>query len=161
MKTYALKTWSILLCFAVLTGAVSCSKDDSAEAIEKQEALTVSEEILLLVNAHRSSLGKEPLATNNLATRLSEAHTRYMIAQNDISHDNFDDRADRLFNEENAKSVSENVAAKQQSAKAVMEAWLNSQGHRENIEGNFTHIGISAIKNDVGQYYYTQLFLSQ
>ncbi len=84
-----------------------------------------------------------------------------MIAQSDISHDNFDDRASRLFDEEKATNVGENVAARQRSAKDVMEAWLNSQGHRENIEGNFTHIGIGVIKNDAGNYYYTQLFLKK
>ncbi|WOD45146.1 CAP domain-containing protein [Hwangdonia lutea] len=161
MKTYYLRNWFVLLYFAVLSCTVSCSKNDSAEDIEKREALTIKENIFQLVNAHRAVIGKEPLATNYLASQLAEEHTRYMITQNDISHDNFDDRADRLFDEENAKSVGENVAAKQRSAKDVMEAWLNSTGHRENIEGDFTHIGISAVKNDVGQYYYTQLFLKQ
>ncbi len=159
MKTYYLKTWSVLLCFTVLTCTISCSKDDSSEDIEKLEALSVEENILQLVNAHRVSLGKETLNTNILATQLAKEHNLFMIGQREISHDNFDDRADRLFDEEKANNVGENVAAKQKSAKDVMDAWLNSQGHRENIEGNFTHIGISAIKNDVGQYYYTQLFL--
>ena len=159
MKTYNFKTWFILLCFIVLTVTVSCSKDDSAKDIEKLEALSVEEDIMQLVNAHRASIGKDALSKNTLATQLAKEHNLFMIGKGKISHDNFDDRAGRLFDEENANSVGENVAAKQKSAKDVMEAWLNSQGHRENIEGNFTHIGISAIKNDAGQYYYTQLFL--
>ncbi|MFD1161200.1 CAP domain-containing protein [Hwangdonia seohaensis] len=161
MKTYYLRNWFVLLCFAVLACTVSCSKDDSAEANERLEALTIEENIFQLVNSHRADIGKEPLAINYLARELAEEHTRYMITQSDISHDHFDDRANRLFDEENAKRAGENVAAKQRSAKDVMEAWLNSSGHRENIEGDFTHIGISAVKNDVGQYYYTQLFLKQ
>lgn len=159
MKTYYFKTWSILLCFAVLTCTVSCSKDESTEDIEKLESLSIEEEILQLVNAHRTSIDMEVLITNTLANQLAKEHNLFMIGEGIISHDNFEVRADRLFDEENANSVGENVAAKQKSAKDVMEAWLNSQGHRENIEGNFTHIGISAIKNDVGQYYYTQLFM--
>ena len=161
MKTYYLKTWLILSCFAALTCTVSCSKDDSHEDIEKLETLTIEEEIFQLVNAHRTSIGKEPLATNNLATELAEAHTHYMISQNDISHDNFDDRSDRLFDEENASRTGENVAYGQQSAKDVMEAWINSSGHRANIEGDFTHIGISVIKNNSGVYYFTQIFLKK
>lgn len=158
MKIFNFKTCLILVCFAMSIGVVSCSKDDSPEAIE---ARSVTEEILELVNKHRISIGKEALSTNVLATQLAEEHTVYMIHQNDISHDHFDTRADRLFSEENATNVGENVAAKQKSAKDVMEAWLNSRGHRDNIEGNFTHIGISAIKNNAGHYYYTQLFLKQ
>ena len=59
---------------------------------------------------------------------------------------------------ENAVATGENVAAGQTSATAVMNAWLNSSSHKENIEGNFTHIGIAAIQNSNGTYYYTQLF---
>lgn len=158
MKTYCLKTLSIVCCFSFLLVSVSCSKDEDPE---KLEALSISEEILQLVNAHRASIDKEPLAINNLATILAEEHTHYMIAQNDISHDNFDERSNRLFAEENATRTGENVAYGQQSAKAVMEAWINSSGHRANIEGDFTHIGIGVIKNGSGVYYFTQIFLKK
>lgn len=161
MKTYYFKTWLIFLCFTVLSCIVSCSKDDSIEDIEKLESLSVTEEILELVNKHRVSIGEEPLAKNDLATQLAEEHTRYMIAQSDISHDNFNERSDRLFDEENATRTGENVAYGQQSAKYVMEAWINSSGHRANIEGDFTHIGIAAIKNSLGVYYFTQIFLKK
>lgn len=150
-----------MACFALLISTVSCSKDDSVEDIETQEALSIADEILQLVNTHRASIGKEPLSENTLATQLSKDHTSFMINQGEISHDNFDDRADRLFDEENATNVGENVAFGQQSAKAVMEAWLNSSGHRENIEGDFTHIGIGVIKNNAGVYYFTQVFLKK
>ena len=42
-----------------------------------------------------------------------------------------------------------------------MTAWLNSPGHRKNIEGDFTHIGIGVVKNDAGVYYFTQIFLKK
>ncbi|MEC3906042.1 CAP domain-containing protein [Tamlana sp. 2201CG12-4] len=161
MKTYALKAWLILLCFTTLICSISCSKDDASEATEKLESLSITEDMLQLVNKHRLNIGKPVLSINSLATQLAEEHTLFMISQKEISHDNFNDRADRLYDEENAYSVAENVAAKQKSAKDVMEAWLNSKGHRENIEGHFTHIGISAIKDANGHYYYTQLFLRQ
>ncbi len=158
MKPFNFKTRLVLVCFAVFMCTVSCSKDESPEDIE---ALSITEEIFQLVNEHRVYIGKEALTINSLATQLAEEHTLFMIHQNTISHDHFDTRADRLFNEENATNVGENVAAKQRTAKDVMDAWLNSRGHRENIEGDFTHIGISAIKNNDGYYYYTQLFLKQ
>jgi len=161
MKTYNFKSLFILLCFSILASIISCSKDDTSENIEKLEALSIEEEILQLVNAHRAGIDKDVLVTNTLATTLAEEHNLFMIGKGEISHDNFDARADRLFDEASAKSVGENVASKQKSAKEVIDAWLKSKGHRENIEGNFTHIGVSAIKNDGGQYYYTQLFLKK
>jgi uncharacterized protein YkwD len=160
MKTMYSKTYSIILCIALVIFAVSCSKDYVSENdIEQAEAITIAEEILQLVNAHRASIGKDALSFDALANNLAYEHTLYMIEQNDISHDYFDERADRLFDEGNANSVGENVAYGQRSAKEVMEAWLNSSGHRENIEGNFTHIGIAVVKNASGTYYFTQLFM--
>lgn len=161
MKTLYSKIYCILVCLALLVCIVSCSKDDSSKDIEKQEVLSIAEEILQLVNVHRVSIGKEPLEMNALATDLAEEHTLYMIVQNDISHDDFDERSNRLFAEENASRTGENVAYGQRSAQAVMEAWLNSSGHRKNIEGDFTHIGIGVIKNDAGVYYFTQIFLKK
>ena len=58
----------------------------------------------------------------------------------------------------NAKAAGENVAFGYATGETVMEGWLNSPGHKANIEGNFTHIGIAAIKDENGRYYYTQLF---
>ncbi len=158
MNKYYFKTWLVLACFTVLTCTVSCSKDDSQEDIEKQEAKTITNEILQLVNTYRASVGKSALIANNLATELAEEHTLFMIDQNEISHDNFDQRGRRLINEENAVKVGENVAFKYKTAEEVMDAWINSDGHRKNLEGDFVHIGISAIKNDAGVYYFTQLF---
>ena len=163
MKTYYSKTYLILICFALLIAATSCSKDDTTneDDIEKEERLTVADEILQIVNDHRLSIGENTLETNTLATNLANEHTEYMIAQNDISHDDFNQRSDRLIDEENATRTGENVAYGQRSASAVMEAWLNSSGHRKNIEGDFTHIGIGVIKNDAGVYYFTQIFLKK
>jgi uncharacterized protein YkwD len=143
----------------MIIGNTSCSKDD--EVVEVSETLSIAEEILQLVNAHRESIGKQALAFNTLANALAHEHTLYMIDKKDISHDLFDDRANRLFSEENANGVGENVAYGQRSAQAVMEAWLNSPGHRNNIEGDFTHIGIAVVKNSKGVYYFTQLFLKK
>lgn len=157
MKTFCSKTYYLLFCFVAIISATSCSKDEAA--VETPESLSMAEKILQLVNAHRQNLGYNSLEFNALANTLAYEHTEYMIRQNDISHDDFDARADRLFDDENARGVGENVAYGQQSAQAVMTAWLNSPGHRRNIEGNFTHIGIAVIRNANGVYYFTQLFL--
>jgi len=158
MNKFYFKTWLVLACFTVLTCTVSCSKDDSQEDIEKLEAKTIADEILQLVNTHRASVAKSALSKNDLATQLAEEHTLFMIEQNEISHENSDQRGFRLINEEQANKVGENVAFKYKTAQEVMEAWLNSSGHKKNIEADYTHIGIGAVKNDAGIYYYTQVF---
>ncbi|WP_303316801.1 CAP domain-containing protein [Flavivirga abyssicola] len=161
MKNFLLKTGLALAFFTVLTCNIACSKDDSAADIEKEMVTDIATNILQLVNEHRSSIGKQILETNILAEDLAEEHNMFMISQGNIGHENFDYRANRLFDEENARGVGENVAFKQVSAQQVMTAWLNSTDHRKNIEGNFSHIGVSVVKSESGIYYFTQLFLKK
>ncbi len=153
-----IQIWILPLLFIVL----SCSQDDEITSLEEEVVadteLSIDQEILKLVNEHRESIGKSKLNRNSIADNLAKEHTTYMIDQGKISHDYFSDRFSELQQKVNAKSAGENVAAGYPSAKSVMNGWLNSSGHKANIEGNFTHIGIAAIKNSNGQYYYTQLF---
>lgn len=132
--------------------------DDDDNDDENPVVLSITDEILKLVNEHRTSIDKSTMERSSLADELAEDHTRYMIEISDLNHDNLNDRGQQLVREVGARSWAENVAVGQQSAKQVMDSWLNSLGHKRNIEGDYTHIGIAAIKNDNGSYYYTQLF---
>ena len=160
MKTVFFKTRMFLVCFTVIISGISCSKDEasSPEEIKYEEAKTIETQILQLVNTHRESKGKSTLSSNALAADLAKDHNLFMIDAGKLSHDNSEERFQRLFDEENAKNVGENVAYKYKTAQEVMDAWLDSSGHKKNIEGEFTHIGISALKNDADQYYFTQVF---
>ena len=150
-----------VLALSLLTNA--CSKDtvDTPKNDAQNEvSITITDEILQLVNTHRQSVGLPDLIRSDIANAIADKHTEYMISKNKISHDNFAARFEELKKEVNARSAGENVAYGYATAKTVMDGWLNSSGHRANIEGNFTHIGISAIKDSEGRYYYTQLFYS-
>jgi len=58
--------------------------------------------------------------------------------------------------------VSENVAYNYQSNAGVLNAWLLSDGHKENIEGEYTHFGISIKTNPAtGKKYYTNIFMKR
>ena len=56
--------------------------------------------------------------------------------------------------------AAENIALGQNTAASVMNAWMNSQGHRQNIlERNYSKsIGIGCYLADDGTYYWTQIF---
>lgn len=149
----ALLKYSIVLLLFVSIS--SCSEDESDQIIIET---SITDQILILVNAHRDSNGLEKLSRNATADNLAIEHSKYMIAQDKISHDNFKSRTENLKRNENAKGTGENVAYGYNTAEKVVTAWLNSSGHKENIEGNFTHTGIAAIQNSDGTYYFTQLF---
>ena len=57
------------------------------------------------------------------------------------------------------KSAGENIAMGQRSPQEVVQAWMNSQGHRENIMNpNFTHIGVGHVTTG---NYWTQMFIGK
>jgi len=147
-----LKYSFMLLLFVSIS---SCSEDGSDELIVET---SITDQILILVNEHRESKGLEKLTRNTTADNLAITHSKYMISQDKISHDHFKARSEDLKRNENAKRTGENVAYGYNTAKKVVTAWLNSSGHKENIEGNFTHTGIAAVENSEGTYFFTQLF---
>lgn len=160
MRDFSIKYIWILSLFFLL---FSCSEEDAIPLIDEDNSteigeLTIADEILALVNQHREEQGLAILKRNSTADDLSVKHTHYMIAQGEISHDNFNARFQELQRKVNAKGAGENVASGYRDAISVMNGWLNSSGHKANIEGNYTHIGLAAIKNAQGRYFYTQLF---
>ncbi len=154
MKSALLKFSIVLLVFI---SVASCSEDDSNELNGTSQS-GITNDIFVLVNQHRESIGLPELTRNTSADNLAIKHTQYMVFKNTASHDNFKSRAENLKTTENAKGVGENVAYGFQTAKSVVNTWIKSTAHRKNIEGDFTHTGISAIKNSNNKYYFTQIF---
>ncbi len=159
--------------FALLAVTFSCSDDDTQPlpdlggvedpgGDEKPDVTgdetSVADEIFKLVNAHRQSIGLAAMDKSTTADQLAVEHSKYMITQGRISHDNQETKFTALREKENATGFAENVAAGQPTAQSVMTAWLNSSGHKANIEGNYTHIGIGVAKDQNGSNYYTQIF---
>ena len=57
------------------------------------------------------------------------------------------------------RSAGENIAKGQATPEAVVNAWMNSSGHRANIlNSSFTHIGVGYVAD--GRYW-TQMFISK
>jgi len=146
----------------------SCSTEDfPSETIDSMAlpatpvAKTIEIEILELINAHRITEGLSSLNNHGTIKAVAYTHTDYMVEVNNVSHDNFYQRKNSLIDNANASSVSENVAYAYSSAESVVNAWLNSEGHRNTIEGDFTDFDISAEKNEEGKWYFTNIFVKR
>lgn len=146
----------------------SCStegKNGETEVIEeiseekKFDYSEIEKDILKLVNEYRTELELQPLKPIAEISLEAESHNFYMIEQGEVSHDNFAVRSEYLVNNLNAKAVSENVAYGYSSADTVVKGWLSSEGHRENIEGDYSHFGISVVDDEEGRNYFTNIFL--
>lgn len=165
MKVNLLK---LMLLMTVIFTMNSCSSDsteattaDSTTAVivENYTYTDAELETMKLINDYRVSIGLNPLEKINHISYKSEEHDFYMIDTKVVSHDGFVERADNIMKLLGAKTVGENIAFNYNSPQAAVTAWLNSPAHKENIEGNFTHFGIS-IRQDAatGKKYYTNIF---
>ncbi len=164
-----LKFFRLFLFVTSLSFLVSCSADDtafpenattSAPIITNYEYSTVEIETMALINEYRVSKGLNSLEKINYASVKSEEHDHYMIENNVVNHNDFQARSENIMNTVHAKRVSENIAYNYSSAKGAFDAWLKSEGHRQNIEGDFSHFGIAIRENPVdGKKYFTNIFV--
>jgi uncharacterized protein YkwD len=117
-------------------------------------------DIFRLVNLHRRSMGLKPLRMNALESSLAKQHSQNMASgKTPFGHDGFKDRAAYLNKKMGPiRLAAENVASGQMSAREVVDGWLNSPGHRRNIEGDFKLTGIGLAQGRRGMIYFTQIF---
>ncbi len=122
-------------------------------------ASTEVADVLALVNSERAAAGLSVLALDSKLCALADIRAKEIVQS--FSHTRPNGTSCFTVFKENGvsyRSAGENLAYGQTSAKAVMNAWMNSSGHRANILGkNFGKIGISCyIAN--GRRYWVQLF---
>lgn len=102
--------------------------------------------VLDLVNDARVEEGLDPLVMDLRLALSAQAHSEDMTRNNFMSHtgSNGSSPGDRITEAGYpAASWSENVAAGQPTAEAVVNAWMNSSGHRANIlRAASEHVGI-------------------
>ncbi|MCF6279224.1 MAG: CAP domain-containing protein [Flavobacteriaceae bacterium] len=139
---------------------------DETNLVEKNDiSLTYSpieNEIISLINDYRASKGLSKLNIFNIVSNEAITHTNYMVQTGEVSHANFGVRYQNLVTYADAKSAAENVAYGYSTAEAVVNAWINSETHRQNIENaSFTDFGISTRSNNENRYYFTNIFIKR
>lgn len=166
MKNFTYIVWLLAFCTFSLT---SCSKDsvedlDSANLVSKTAPVaytTIELDVLELLNTYRAQQGLSELQFLDESSVQAANHNQHMIENNEVCHDFFGIRFEALVKSVNAKAVSENVAFGYQTAEAVVNAWIKSDGHRKNLEGEHTHFGISVKEDQDGQLYFTNIFVKK
>ena len=131
-----------------------------ANAQKKDNYAAMAAEVMALVNAHRAQLHLQPLATDEYIAGVAAGHNRDMASGRlELGHDGFDDRMKKIGQHiKGTTGWAENVADGARTAKQVVDMWLHSPEHRENIEGNYNRSGIAIAKGVDGQLYFTQIF---
>ncbi len=153
-----MKAVKLVLSLVVSLGLTACEPVVGI-TVPYVELEPMVQEFVTLVNAHRQSVGCEELTWHEPAAQVAQGHSEDMVARGYFDHTNPDGQSpfDRL----NAAGIffrmaGENIAAGQRTAEVVLDAWLNSSGHRANIENcGFTHHGLGLSAN-----HWTHLFLT-
>lgn len=124
-------------------------------------AAEMTSDILYHVNAYRKKKGLTALATLEIADQQAALHSKNMaLKKTAFSHNGFEQRIAAISKKEGTmRAAAENVAYGQLTAKEVVEGWINSPGHRKNIEGNYTLTGIGVYRDNKGIVFFTQLFM--
>jgi uncharacterized protein YkwD len=124
-------------------------------------------QVVQLVNQHRASLGLAQLVVTTPLTNAAIWKSRHMAYYRYMQHNDpappvARTPSDRLLAcgyPSTSAGWGENIAYGYPTASAVMQGWLNSPGHRANIENaSFRAIGVSAAAASTGTLYWTQQF---
>ena len=126
---------------------------------------SVESEVLRLTNIERQKAGVQPLKMDWQLQRVARIKSEDMRDKNYFDHQSptygspFDMM--KAF-DVNYSAAGENIAAGQTSAAQVVNSWMNSPGHRENmLKADFDYIGVGYCTGGSMRVYWTQQFISK
>ncbi len=129
---------------------------------ELLNAIDYPKEVCDLVNLERQNEGLKPLTLDPTLNSLAQEKAEDMVKNNYFDHTSptygspFDMMKQYGIN---FSAAGENIAFGQITSNDVMDSWMNSKGHRENIlNKNFENIGIGMTQDSNGRKYWVQMF---
>lgn len=121
------------------------------------------DEVIRLVNIQRANAGLQTLTQNWQLSRVARYKSQDMIDKGYFAHTSPTYGSPFKMMESfgiRYSAAGENIAMGQRTPSEVMNAWMNSPGHRNNIMSpSFTQIGVGLAKDKNGRMYWTQMFI--
>jgi uncharacterized protein YkwD len=139
----------------------SPSSASSADQVEhrgtvRPRAHHFEAKVIRLTNARRADHGRRALTASRCADKFAEPWTRHLAKIQKLVHQSLDPFLDCPH----TSYAGENIAYGYETPRAVVRAWMHSDGHRANIlSRHFHRIGVAAWRATNGQTYTTQDFL--
>lgn len=128
--------------------------------IPSKDGYAMEQEVLKLVNQERAKYGLAALKYDWELARVAEHKSEDMRSKGYFSHTSptYGSPFDMMKSYGiTYRAAGENIAKGQTSAGQVMNAWMNSSGHRANIlSSNYTHIGVGYVSDG---HIWTQMFV--
>ncbi|NLE29779.1 MAG: CAP domain-containing protein [Phycisphaerae bacterium] len=157
-----LQTLLLILACLIPLGTAGCGLDLFALLSDITQSEKVAYEVFELTNQERAKAGLPALTWNDNLAKAAEAHCQDMIDRNYFAHNTPEnltpgDRA--TVAGYNWLWVGENIAAGYTTPEQVMQGWMNSPDHKENIlRIQFKELGVGVRVSPVGRVYWVQEF---
>ncbi|MGG3422702.1 CAP domain-containing protein [Heyndrickxia faecalis] len=145
--------------------ALKQTSTQPAGGTQSQAANTLNayeKQVVTLVNEERAKNGLGALKIDTALSKMAR------VKSNDMATHQYFDHTSPTYGSPfdmmkqfgiSYQYAGENIAMGQQTPQEVMNAWMNSEGHRANIlNKNFTHIGVGYVENG---HYWTQEFIGK
>jgi uncharacterized protein YkwD len=143
----------------------AASSSPLAASLAMQAVLSDYEtDVLYLVNLERAAQNLHPLTWDNQLHDAALAHSEDMAVNNYFSHTSLDGRTASERIEDAGYSWSaagENIASGYSTPQAVVNGWMNSDGHRQNIlSSTYCDLGVGYAydPSSIYDHYWTQDF---
>lgn len=136
--------------------------EDTQDQGEIDQLSQFEQQVIELTNNERAKQGLAPLKADWELSRVAREKSNDMAGSNYFDHNS--PTYGSPFDMMQAYGITynaagENIAKGQRTPEEVVNAWMNSQGHRENIlNGNFTHIGVGYVEQG---NHWTQMFIGK
>lgn len=152
---------AIFIALAIIS--ISCSREDLDTPVDTSQVYhytEIEDRVTTIVNEYRVEQGRSSLQTIFYISYQSFGHNEYMIDNDTINHNYFQERVDLLVDNLHATRVGEIIACNYQSAESMVLAWRSSSAHNEILLGDYTHCGVSVSYDSLtGMSYCTNIFI--
>lgn len=165
---------SAFAALALLPAGAQAASLGCADDASGAEDVAFTQAILDGTNLHRTQMGLAALQLDPVLSKAATWKARDLARRDYFSHDDPASgaapgrdpwtRLDDCGYSADGETKAENIAAGQRSGAAFVTAWLNSPGHRENIETPaMRYVGIATARSDSSAYgtYSVQIFSSK
>lgn len=154
MRNFVTSLIAVLI-FSAVSVAVAQSTWKDTSAVSENFA----QEVLALVNAERAKEHLKPLTLSGAMNHFAQIRAKEITKK--FSHTRPSGYSCFTVIPKPYRAVGENIAAGQRSAREVVQAWMNSPGHRANIMNpKFQELGVGYLYLPDSNYrhYWAQLF---
>jgi uncharacterized protein YkwD len=149
-----------------LLGGVICATPAAAPAQPSPTAKAPAVEPVLatliqLHNQHRGQAGLPPLTMHTRLMQAAQIQAQYMAEHTNTTHEGPDGTtpAQRVKQQGyDYVQVAENVAGGPETPEVVLQGWMHSPPHRQNILGPFSDIGAARAAGADGRQYWCVVF---